>query len=115
MPPLNNTHDGKKFDKWPNFQLVDENGNTIVIKRDRLITSQSVDLEKAMIAYNRTGHIASVPRFAQPQTTTRISSLPADLAYHDAPAERLLELWYHQVDAATRQRLVLWMKALRTS
>lgn len=116
LPELQTPHDAKQFDKSAEFQLVDEQGHEIASKRDRLVTSHNSDLEQAMIAYNRNGQVASVPRFAQPQATTSINqAVPADLAVNDTPAERLLNLWFHQVDSATRQRLVLWMKALRAS
>ncbi|MFS2224921.1 DUF2057 family protein [Pantoea sp. B65] len=116
LPELQTRSERKSFDASPDFKLIDEQGNEIASKRDRLITSHNDDLEKAMIAYNRNGQVASVPRFAQPQATTSINqSTPADLALSDTAAERLLNLWFHQVDSATRQRLVLWMKALRAS
>ncbi|MBP2170660.1 uncharacterized protein YccT (UPF0319 family) [Erwinia toletana] len=116
LPALQTPSERKKFDATPDFQLVDEQGKEIASKRDRLLTSHNSDLEKAMIAYNRNGQVASVPRFAEPQATTSITQQPpADLALNDTAAERLLNLWYHQVDSATRQRLVLWMKALRAS
>ncbi|MCU5775155.1 DUF2057 family protein [Erwiniaceae bacterium BAC15a-03b] len=116
LPALQTLSERRKFDAAPDFQLIDDQGKEIASKRDRLLTSHNSDLEKAMIAYNRNGQVASVPRFAQPQATTSITQPPpADLALNDTPTERLLNLWYHQVDSATRQRLVLWMKALRAS
>lgn len=116
LPELETSREVKQFDKSPDFQLIDEQGKEIASKRDRLMSSHSSDLEQAMMAYNRDGQVASVPRFARPQATTSINPpVPADLALNDTPAERLLNLWFHQVDSATRQRLVMWMKALRAS
>lgn len=116
LPVLQTLHDRRHFDKAADFRLVDEQGHEIVSRRDHLLPSHHSDLEQAMIAYNRNGQVASVPRFAQPQATTTITqSMPADLAVNDTATERLLNLWFHQVDAATRQRLVLWMRALRAS
>ncbi len=115
LPALQNHHDVKKFERTPDFQLVDEQGNEIASKRDRLLSGHDSDLEQAMIAYNRTGKIASVPRFAQPHAAASVATPAGDLALNQTSAERLLNLWFHQVDTATRQRLLLWMKSLRAS
>lgn len=115
LPALQNHNDVKKFERTPDFQLVDEQGNEIASKRDRLLNGHDNDLEQAMITYNRTGKIASVPRFAQPHAAASVSAPAGDLALNQTSAERLLNLWFHQVDTATRQRLLLWMKALRAS
>lgn len=116
LPALQTLHDRRRFDKTADFQLVDEQGHEIASRRDRLLATGNSDLEQAMITYNRNGQVASVPRFAQPQATTSITQfMPADLAVNDTATQRLLNLWFHQVDSATRQRLVLWMNALRAS
>ncbi|RWR01984.1 hypothetical protein ED28_10135 [[Pantoea] beijingensis] len=114
LPPLNNLRDGKIFNKAPTFHLVDESNNVLATKRDRLMLAPDVDVEQAMVAYNRDQKVASVPRFAVPQSITHVQRFfPTDIASNASSAERLLQLWYHQVDTATRQRLILWMKALR--
>ena len=116
LPALQTLHDARRFDKTADFQLVDEQGNEITSRRDRLLTDRNSDLEQAMIAYNRNGQVASVPRFAQPQATTDVSPfVPSDLAVNNTATERMLNLWFHQVDSATRQCLVLWIKSLRES
>ncbi|QKJ86651.1 DUF2057 family protein [Paramixta manurensis] len=117
LPPLRNLRDGHHFNKTADFGLIDQDGHEVISKRDRLANaSHSTDLEQAMIAYNRTGKIAAVPRFATlPPVSALPSTLPADFALNDAPTERLLRLWFHQVDNATRQRLISWVKALQAS
>ncbi len=115
LPALQNHNDVKKFERAPDFQLIDEQGNEVASKRDRLLNGHDNDLEQAMITYNRTGKIASVPRFAEPHAAASVSAPAGDLALNQTSAERLLNLWFHQVDTATRQRLLLWMKSLRAS
>lgn len=118
LPVLDSPRDCRQFDKSNAFTLVDEKGQTVANRRDRLPLpdGQQTDLEKALIAYNRNGQAASVPRFAQqPPLTLQKDKFPVDVVGANTPGERLLQLWFHQVDSATRQRLVSWMKALRPS
>ncbi|QHM70528.1 DUF2057 family protein [Mixta intestinalis] len=118
LPPLENLHDRRQFDKNNAFIVVDETGQTVPSRRDRLPLrdKQQTDLEKALMIYNRNGQIASVPRFAQqPPLSVRQEKFPIDVVSTDAPTGRLLQLWFHQVDSATRQRLLSWVKALRAS
>jgi uncharacterized protein YccT (UPF0319 family) len=69
-----------------------------------------------MVVYNLKGNVASVPRFAQGQSsTTPISNDSQDFANGNHAGSRVLQLWYQQVDSATRQRFVMLMRALRTS
>lgn len=118
LPVLDSPRDRRQFDKNNAFTLVDEKGQTVESRRDRLplLDGHQTDLEKALIAYNRNGQAASVPRFAQqPPLTMQKDKFPVDVVSANTPGERLLQLWFHQVDSATRQRLVSWMKALRPS
>ncbi|MGP4130821.1 DUF2057 family protein [Pantoea tagorei] len=64
LPALDNRRERHHFDRTLNFQLVDEHGKEIDIRRDRLPVSAESDMEKAMILYNRNGQVASVPHFA---------------------------------------------------
>ncbi|MDR7341842.1 uncharacterized protein YccT (UPF0319 family) [Pantoea alhagi] len=118
LPVLDSPRDRRQFDKNNAFTLVDEKGQKVASRRDRLPlpNGQQTDLEKALITYNRNGQAASVPRFAQqPPLTLQKDKFPVDVVGANTPGERLLQLWFHQVDSATRQRLVSWMKALRPS
>ncbi|GLR09777.1 hypothetical protein COO59_01220 [Mixta theicola] len=118
LPALESLRDRRQFDKNSAFILVDEKGRPVESRRDRLplLDGPQTDLEKALMAYNRNGQVASVPRFAQqPPLSMHQDKFPVDALGANMPAERLLQLWFHQVDSATRQRLVSWMKALRPS
>ncbi len=116
LPPLLTPGEGHDFDKIADFRLLDEHGGEIISKRDRLVGRYyNTDVEKAMMAYNRNGEIASVPRFAlQSHAATEIPS-SVDFVLSDTATERLLQLWFHQVDDATRQRFISWIKALRAT
>ncbi|WP_034946492.1 YccT family protein [Erwinia oleae] len=115
LPPLETLQQGKAFDKHPYFELIDEHGATINSQRDYLSSNES-NFEQAMIAYNLQRNVASVPRFAQPHLSNApADNMSTDMVSMEHPTGRLLQLWYRQVDSATRQRLVLLMQALRTS
>ncbi|WP_275554744.1 DUF2057 family protein [Mixta sp. Marseille-Q2659] len=118
LPDLESQHARRQFDKTYEFMMADEKGQPVKIRRDRLplLNGQQTDLEKALMVYNRNGQPASVPRFAQqPPLSVRQEKFPVDVVGNNMPAERLLQLWFHQVDSATRQRLLSLMKALRPS
>lgn len=117
LPPINSLREGRNFDKSPLFTLVDEKGLEIENKRDCLVAPSSNDFEQAMMHYNLTGKIASVPRFATPGKRTSLNAgNDIDLTLTNrSPAEKMLHLWYQQVDTATRQRFITLMKALHTS
>lgn len=115
LPVLNTLQQGHAFNKHPEFQLFDEQGNKIESLQARLVTT-SENYEEAMIAFNLQGKAASVPRFAQPHPPANPTSISdADVAPENSPGTRVLQLWYQQVDSATRQRFVLLMRALHTS
>lgn len=116
LPPLATTAQGKSFDKHPEFQLLNEHGAVIESQQDRLLAKVGSNYEQAMMMYNLKGNVASVPRFAQAQTTsTSIGNESQDFASGNHAGSRILQLWYQQVDSATRQRFVMLMRALRTS
>lgn len=116
LPALQTLRDGKHFDKNPQFILVDERGLEVDSKRDALRPQAQVDLEQAMVQYNLDNKVASVPHFAQPmRRSAQAGNVLQDMATSQHPAERMLRLWYLQVDSATRQRFVMLMNALHTS
>lgn len=117
LPALKSLRDSKHFEKNPQFTLLDEHGAEIDNKRDVLPPEMADDLEQRMMHYNLNHNVASVPRFAQPmrRTTQSVPVVLPDAASHQHPAERMLRLWYLQVDSATRQRFVMLMNALHTS
>ena len=116
LPPLITVAQGKAFDKLPEFQLLDEHGAVIESQQDRLLTKSGSNYEQVMVIYNLKGNVASVPRFAQPHTSGSPSGTDGqDFAIGNHPGSRVLQLWYQQVDSATRQRFIMLMRALRTS
>lgn len=116
LPPLTTVAQGKAFDKHPEFQLLNEHGAVIESQQDRLLTKSGTNYEQVMVIYNLKGNVASVPRFAQPHTSgTPYATDGQDFASGNLPGSRILQLWYQQVDSATRQRFVMLMRALRTS
>lgn len=115
LPELLTHQDTKRFDQHPDFQLVNEQGTVVESRRDRLASGSDSSYEQAMMSYNLKGNVASVPRFAHPQTSHSASNVEeAEFANDNTPGHRVLQLWYQQVDSATRQRFVMLMRALRT-
>lgn len=115
LPSLQTVNQRKAFTLKPGFSIVDDKGGEIVSKRDRLFTTNVTDPEQAMLAYNRNGHIASVPRFAKPETTFSFTTPIADLQHNSSRSECLFTLWLNQIDVFTRQQMLQWGKILRTS
>ncbi|HBV38314.1 MAG TPA: hypothetical protein DEF05_01145 [Erwinia sp.] len=114
LPPIHTSVQARAFARRPDFQLHDEHGNVVQSQRDRLTGTAGENYEREMAVYNMQGHSASVPRFAQPHPVGSSSGNRLTFASSNYPAGRVLQLWYQQVDAATRQRFVLLMKAWRT-
>ncbi|MGN8162441.1 YccT family protein [Pantoea sp. 22096] len=116
LPALETKRERYHFDRNLNFQLVDEKGNEITSVRDHLPATATADMEKAMLNYNRTHQIASVPRFANSASATPSSSrLTADLDWTTQAELPSLHRWFHRFDEATRQQLLTLVKMLRTS
>ncbi|ORM74936.1 hypothetical protein HA48_01755 [Pantoea wallisii] len=115
LPALNSRRERTHFDRSLNFQLIDEHGNEIASIRDRLPPDDSSDVEQAMVKYNRTAQVASVPRFALQTGHIPDTSLNLDFAWQDASDLPALQRWFQRFDAATRLRFISWMKTLRAS
>lgn len=116
LPSLETKRERYHFDRTLNFQLVDEHGKEIVSMRDHLPASASADMEKAMLNYNRTGQVASVPQFArQVKTSSSSARLTADLAWTPQAELPSLHRWFQRFDEATRQQFMTLVKMLRTS
>jgi len=113
LPSLNSRRERSTFNKLLNFRLIDERGTEIASLRDRLPQSSSGDMMQAMMAYNRAAQTASVLRFAA-SSATAVSENP-DFAWQDASDLPSIQRWFKRFDAATRQKLLSWMKTLRTS
>ncbi|MBE5250729.1 DUF2057 family protein [Mixta mediterraneensis] len=115
LPALDNKRARYHFDRTLNFQLIDEHGKEIISLRDRLPTNAGVDLEKAMLKYNRDDQIASVPQFAETAATTLPGQPTADLAWVDQPELPSFKRWFQRFDEYTRQQFLNLVKMLRTS
>ncbi|KAB7897676.1 DUF2057 family protein [Rouxiella sp. S1S-2] len=67
LPALTNAQEGRDFSKNMNIALIDEKGNKVDYRQDRLsgINVNSIqNFEAAMTQYNLSGQTASVPAFA---------------------------------------------------
>ncbi|MGD9424343.1 DUF2057 family protein [Pantoea sp. NSTU24] len=116
LPALETKRERVHFDRNMNFQLVDEKGVEISSARDHLPAMALPDMEKAMLNYNRTRQIASVPRFAHVAADTPSSvQLTADLDWTTQAELPSLHRWFQRFDEATRQQFLALVKMLRTS
>ncbi|CAK9884627.1 MAG: hypothetical protein XXXJIFNMEKO3_01016 [Candidatus Erwinia impunctatus] len=116
LPPLMTRLQGNHFNEHPVFQLVDENNKIIESRVDFLEGNHYDDFYQAMINYNLAERLASVKHFAEapPPAVVGVNN-SIGLASSDHPTGRLLNLWYQQVDYATRQRFVMLLRALNVS
>ncbi|WP_017348422.1 YccT family protein [Pantoea sp. A4] len=115
LPELNSRQQRILFDHSLNFTLVDEQGREIISKRDRLPAGAESDLEQAMLNYNRTHQVASVPQFAT-QNTAKLSPVAdAEFAWVDDESFSPLGRWFQRFDQLTRQQISALMKILSTS
>lgn len=101
LPALTTEQQSRDFSLKMNIGLVDEKGNQISYRQDRLIATKdggARGLEAAMNQYNLSGHPASIPAFA----LIKKSALPlsanrtrADVALNarDVTASVSLSLW----------------------
>ncbi|OON40818.1 hypothetical protein BTJ39_07030 [Izhakiella australiensis] len=116
LPVLETLNDAKQLDRGAGFQLINEQNQVIASQHDTLSLRAGSDAEQAMVAYNRANHIASVPRFAEPQQAVgQLSPSAESVAFNNSPDAAVLYRWYMQVDSATRQHLRRLLKALHTS
>ncbi|WP_205952860.1 DUF2057 family protein [Pantoea stewartii] len=115
LPPLTSARERHNFDRTLAFRLVDEKGKEIFSVRDRLPTSPGVDIEKAMVKYNRMGLAASVPQFANLTAPSPSAQLTADLAWSVQSTTPSIQRWFERFDEATRQQFINLVKMLRAS
>ncbi|CAO97142.1 YccT family protein [Erwinia tasmaniensis] len=114
IPQLTTLREAKHFDSKPRFTLVNELGAEVDTKRDRLLGRTQSSFEQAMLAYNMSGKVASVPRFAHTLPLKAPAGPLSGITSSLHPAQPV-RLWLLQVDTATRQRLIMLMNALHTS
>ena len=119
LPRLENDADGKRFDVNPDYQIVDANKQPLPVRRDTLQIpglSLGADLEKAMADYNAANQPASVTALL-PVAPVAGPALPAAsgsvkqasvTVQGENVAEQMLQYWFQQPDAQTRQRFLSW-------
>lgn len=108
LPKFRTSQDAKKFNKEPQFALVDNAGNKLAFKQDKLMKAGlqlGRNYEEEITAYNVSGNIAAIAPVVA-------VTLPADIPAAAKPgdpqvrnvAENMLNYWYAQADEATRAR-----------
>ncbi|MBS0969815.1 DUF2057 family protein [Chimaeribacter arupi] len=118
LPRLENDADGKRFDAHPDYQVVDGNQHPLPVRRDTLQIpglSLGADLEKAIAEYNAANQPASVTALlpaaaaspALPATSGTVSQASVTVQGENV-AEQMLQYWFQQADAPTRQRFLNW-------
>lgn len=117
LPRIENVRDGQRFDKTLNYQVIDKNGNALVMKHDVLHpdgVTLSVDLEKVMADYNSQKRPASVPAFTHSRSTASSSlgsavlNSPTVTLKGENVSEQMLQYWYQQADKETQKRFLHW-------
>ncbi|PLR41370.1 hypothetical protein CYR55_00565 [Chimaeribacter californicus] len=120
LPRLENDGDGKRFDAGPDYQIVDENKQALPVRRDTLQIpglSLGADLEKAMAEYNVANQPASVTALLPVAAVAASPALPGSsgpvnhasvTVQGENVAEQMLQYWFQQADAQTRQRFLSW-------
>ncbi|CAI1702122.1 DUF2057 family protein [Serratia proteamaculans] len=117
LPRIENVRDGQRFDKTLNYQVIDKNGNALVMKHDVLhpdSVTLSVDLEKVMTDYNSQKRPASVPAFTHARSTASSSlgsavlNSPTVTLKGENVSEQMLQYWYQQADKETQKRFLHW-------
>lgn len=101
LPTLTTEEQGRDFSQKMNIALVDEQGNPINYRQDRLVSSKdtvALNLEAAMNQYNLSGHPASIPAFAlaKKSAVTQNVNRPQrnkTLTSDDVTASLSLSLW----------------------
>ncbi|MGF1681226.1 YccT family protein [Photobacterium minamisatsumaniensis] len=120
FPKLRSAQDTRKFNKSPNFMLINSNGENISFEQDKLIKHGlqfGRDYEAEIAAYNQSGKVAAVASAATISTLPAVTATPTQLPAATSPAktaenasqtrnvsENMLNYWYEQADEATRQR-----------
>ncbi|HEJ9095048.1 TPA: DUF2057 family protein [Serratia odorifera] len=117
LPRIDNQRDGQRFEKLHNYQVVDNNGKPLVIKKDVLRLDEQISderLEKTVADYNAQRRPASVPAFVHLRTSKQAlpaaQSVPQQLAplKESDVSERMLHYWFQQADGETQRRFLQW-------
>lgn len=107
LPKLRTGMDGKNFNKTPQVTLVNDAGDTVAFKQDKLMKAGlqfGRDYEKEMVTYNASGKVAAVAPVVP--VSAPIPGIPQakDGTQPRNVAENMLNYWYEQADEVTRAR-----------
>ncbi|MFU2316836.1 YccT family protein [Rahnella sp. PCH160] len=111
LPQLSNEKDTAQFSQQMNYQLVDDQGNTLATQRDVLNLfnpGNTAGAEKLMMTYNLSGGRAAVPSFARGNTDKK-SALAREVPSQISIAY-LHPLWTRLAANAGIEQLLLWFK-----
>lgn len=90
--------------------MVDEDGNAIEVKQDKLLkpgVQLGRNYDQESVAYNKTGAVAAIaPATAAVATTAAAPpQMPANSQYKTTE-EQMLHYWYEKADSETKQRFL---------
>lgn len=109
IPEYRNADLARDFDKNPTWKLVDEDGNAVEVKQEKLSNPGfqiGRNYEQEAVAYNKKGGIAAItPTGAVAVTEAAIQS-PAANSQYKTTEEQMLHYWYEKADKETKQRFL---------
>ncbi|WP_027696670.1 DUF2057 family protein [Vibrio litoralis] len=110
LPKYRNADLARDFDRNPDWKLVDEDGNAIEVKQDKLLkpgVQLGRNYDQESVAYNKTGAVAAIaPATAAVATTAAAPpQMPANSQYKTTE-EQMLHYWYEKADSETKQRFL---------
>lgn len=109
IPEYRNADLARDFDKNPTWKLVDEDGNAVEVKQEKLSNPGfqiGRNYEQEAVAYNKKGGVAAItPTGAVAATEAAIQS-PAANSQYKTTEEQMLHYWYEKADKETKQRFL---------
>lgn len=116
LPRLETQRESEMFDASPQISLLDGHAVSIPARVDILPVTETpdgIDYERDTERYNKQGHHASLPQFANKMADD--STLLSSVSELDVPpsqdlTEQRLKYWYQQADPQTRSRFMEWVK-----
>ncbi|WP_261817759.1 DUF2057 family protein [Vibrio gallicus] len=108
FPKYRNVKDAERFDKSPDWKLIDSNKTSINFVQDTLVhhgMQIGRDFEAEAVRYNATQGIAAVSTgvvLAAPEQAS--TTAPAVKNADASTAEEMLHFWYSKADPKTQQR-----------
>lgn len=104
VPLYRSADQAKEFDKNPAWKLVDDTGNAVDVKQDKLIKNgvqlgRQYDTES--VAYNKKGGVAAIIS----ASAAAVIQVPVNSQYKTTE-EQMLHYWYDKADKETKQRFI---------